>query len=339
MYPFILHSSIQKTVFGSILLLTVLIPHPTHAALIDSLRDLFSIETKNTTRRIETSQTAQILEAADVFSSVKGYVVDENSLATLPETFIDEKQVPLVSTYVVREKDTLSSIATMFNVSINTILWSNNLSKKDVIKPGQELVILPVSGVTHVVKKGDTLSGIVKKYKGDLDEVLSFNNITSSDELVVGQSVIIPDGEMVVETPASIKVPTSGTFGVISPVGNTHLDVTGYFTRPVVGGIRTRGIHGWNGVDLANNLGTPIYAAAGGEVVVSKMGGWNGGYGNYIVIKHPNGMQTLYGHLARTSVFAGDRVAKGQVIGTMGSTGKSTGPHLHFEVRGGKNPF
>jgi murein DD-endopeptidase MepM/ murein hydrolase activator NlpD len=109
--------------------------------------------------------------------------------------------------------------------------------------------------------------------------------------------------------------------------------------RPVASGIRTQGIHGHNGVDLASSVGTPIYAAATGNVIISRVGGWNGGYGNYIVISHSNGTQTLYGHLNSISVNSGDNVVKGQFIGTMGNTGKSTGPHLHFEIRGARNPF
>lgn len=115
---------------------------------------------------------------------------------------------------------------------------------------------------------------------------------------------------------------------------------TGYFSLPVPSAIRTQSIHGHNAVDLANKTGTPIFAAADGKVIVSKFDGkWNGGYGNYVVISHPNGMQTLYAHMSDVLVSVGDKVTQGQTIGKMGETGLATGPHLHFEVRGGKNPF
>ena len=109
--------------------------------------------------------------------------------------------------------------------------------------------------------------------------------------------------------------------------------------RPIIGGRRTQGLHGYNGVDLGVSYGSPIYAAAPGTVIISRNGGWNGGYGKYIVVSHPNGTQTLYAHNSDNVVFAGANVIRGQVIGFVGSTGKSTGPHLHFEVRGARNPF
>ena len=109
--------------------------------------------------------------------------------------------------------------------------------------------------------------------------------------------------------------------------------------RPIIGGIKTQGIHGHNGVDLASAYGSNIMASASGKVIIARSGGWNGGYGSYVVISHSNGTQTLYGHLSEVDVLPGDDVEQGQVIGKMGSTGKSTGTHLHFEIRGARNPF
>ena len=108
--------------------------------------------------------------------------------------------------------------------------------------------------------------------------------------------------------------------------------------RPVTGP-RSQGIHGYNGVDIAGSCGGQIRAAAAGTVIVSKGYGWNGGYGIYVVITHANGTQTLYAHNATNWVISGQYVAQGQIIGTVGSTGRSTGCHVHFEVRGAKNPF
>ena len=110
-------------------------------------------------------------------------------------------------------------------------------------------------------------------------------------------------------------------------------------SHPVPGAIKTQGVHGYNAIDLAAAVGTAIKAAGSGEVIVSKSSGWNGGYGNYIVIRHANGVQTLYAHLSRNDVGVGASVSVGQVIGGMGNTGRSTGSHLHFEVRGARNPF
>ena len=103
--------------------------------------------------------------------------------------------------------------------------------------------------------------------------------------------------------------------------------------------MRTQGVHGYNGIDIGAGRGTAIYAAAAGTVIVSRSSGWNGGYGNYVVIAHDNGVQTLYAHLDSVNVGAGQRVNQGSLLGGMGATGKVTGVHLHFEVRGAKNPF
>jgi murein DD-endopeptidase MepM/ murein hydrolase activator NlpD len=114
---------------------------------------------------------------------------------------------------------------------------------------------------------------------------------------------------------------------------------SGFFARPLLGGRRTQGIHGHNAVDIAANTGTPIYAAASGKVLVAKSFGYNGGYGKMVIIAHEGKIQTVYAHMNEVYVSPGETVAQGQNIGTVGNTGRSTGPHIHFEVRGAKNPF
>jgi LysM repeat protein len=233
-----------------------------------------------------------------------------------------------ISIYIVREGDTLSQIAKMFGVSINTVAWANNL-KSGVIRPGDTLVILPISGVQHTIAKGDTLASVAKKYKTDAREVALFNNLTENTALAVGDTLIIPDGEL--------SAPTL-TIGPRAR-GTTGPDYGDYYLRPILGGRRTQGLHGYNSIDLANYYGAPVLASAAGQVLVARDSGWNGGYGKYIVIAHPNGTQTLYSHLSQVQTYAGKLVVRGEVIGALGSTGNSTGPHLHFEIRGAKNPF
>lgn len=233
-----------------------------------------------------------------------------------------------ISIYVVRDGDSLSSIAKIFDVSVNTIVWANDI-KRGVIKPGQTLVILPISGVRHTVLKGDTLGTIAKKYGADLTEISQFNGIFEGAALVIGDVIIIPDGVIVAPKQSATPV----VLGTSGPV------YEGYYLRPILGGRKTQGIHGYNGIDLGASYGMPVLAAAGGTVIVSRNYGYNGGYGNYIVVSHLNGTQTLYAHLSKNSIFVGAIVARGQVIGEVGSTGRSSGPHLHFEVRGAKNPF
>jgi murein DD-endopeptidase MepM/ murein hydrolase activator NlpD len=233
-----------------------------------------------------------------------------------------------ISVYVVREGDTLSEIAEMFGVSSNTILWANDIKNKSTIKIGQELVILPISGVKHVVKSGDTLESIAKKYKADLNDILTYNNLSSGAKIAVGDEVIIPDG-VISAPPASIAQTSKNQVAV----------TTGYYLRPIRGGVKSQGIHGYNGIDIAAPVGTSVMSSAAGTVIIARTSGYNGGYGLYIAVKHDNGTQTLYGHLSRVNVSVGQRVDRGEVIGAVGNTGRSTGPHLHFEVRGAKNPF
>jgi murein DD-endopeptidase MepM/ murein hydrolase activator NlpD len=204
------------------------------------------------------------------------------------------------------------------------------LSRATEIKPGDSLVILPIVGVRHVVKTGDTIGSIAAKYEGDEAEILSYNQLASAAELAVGDTLIIPGGALHA-APAVSPSRESGSSAVAQG--------SSWMVHPAPGSIKTQGIHGYNAVDLAAGHGSPIRAAAAGEVIVSKRSGWNGGYGNYIVIRHSNGVQTLYSHLAFNNVGVGAYVGQGEVIGGMGNTGRSTGTHLHFEVRGAHNPF
>ncbi|MBX4181544.1 M23 family metallopeptidase [Candidatus Parcubacteria bacterium] len=261
-------------------------------------------------------------------------IVDETMIASEGEdsgAFVDPGQSGngQISTYVVREGDTLSSIAKLYNVSVNTIAWTNNISNGR-IKPGDELVILPISGVRHVVKSGDTIATIAKKYNADQGDILAYNRLGTNPKLVVGQEIIVPDGEM-----SSVAGASSATTKIVSGLK----EAVGYFLRPIVGGRKSQGIHGHNAVDLAAPIGTPIMAAADGKVIVSASSGYNGGYGIYVVISHPNGTQTVYGHMSTNFVKVGQNVSQGDVIGRIGMTGNTSGPHVHFEVRGAKNPF
>jgi murein DD-endopeptidase MepM/ murein hydrolase activator NlpD len=238
-----------------------------------------------------------------------------------------------ISIYVVREGDTVSEIAEMFDVSVNTIMWANDITRSTALKVGEQLVILPITGVRHVVKKGDTLETLAKKYQADAEEIAQYNEIEG--QLAIGAEVTIPNGEIAVTAP-----PRPATTVKKGSSGSASYTYSGYYLRPITGGTRTQGIHGYNGVDLAAPVGTPILAAASGEVIISRQGGWNGGYGNYVVIKHDNGTQTLYAHNSSNAVGMGQYVVKGQIIGYVGSTGRSTGAHVHFEIRGGpRNPF
>jgi murein DD-endopeptidase MepM/ murein hydrolase activator NlpD len=261
-----------------------------------------------------------------------------------------------ISTYVVQSGDTIASVAAMFDVSQGTILAANNLKKGAALRVGQNLVILPITGVPYTVQKGDTLASIAKRYGGDVNEIVAYNGI-ESDSVSIGAKIIIPNGEV----PATATVKTTTTAKSSSsasrssnglfannPAEPAHnvgapgsASEVAYYASPLSHYVRTQGIHGYNAVDLAAPKGTAIMAAAAGTVTVAQgNGAWNGGYGNYVVISHSNGSQTLYGHMSKVSVYDGETVAQGEVIGYVGSTGDSTGPHLHFEIRNGiQNPF
>jgi murein DD-endopeptidase MepM/ murein hydrolase activator NlpD len=244
-----------------------------------------------------------------------------------------------ISTYIVRSGDTTASIAQMFGVTENTIRWANDINSKQGVKVGQELIILPISGVEYTVKKGDTIKSIATAFNADQGEILSYNNFDSSADLVAGDQIIIPNGEISAKVSTPTKTSSSPTKTSPSKQISNSGVIAGWLMRPIKGGVKTQGIHGHNAVDLASSLNTPIMAAAAGKVIIAKQGGWNGGYGNYVVVSHPNGVQTLYAHMNNIAASVGESVSQGQVIGYMGSTGDSTGVHVHFEVRGAVNPF
>lgn len=249
---------------------------------------------------------------------------------------------PKISVYVVREGDTIGEIAKMYDVSVNTILWANNMNSKSPLVVGQSLVILPVNGIKYTVRKGDSILLIAKKYNADVDDIYNYNDLDKKSTLIQGQVIIIPDAEMGISAPTQI---VRALNGMIVPEDPLLVNVRklplfeDYYSCPV-SGILTQGLHGRNSVDLAAPIGTPVYASASGIVTVSKSNGtWNGGYGNFVVITHNNGTQTLYAHMKKVVVDADEQVNKGQLIGYVGISGLTTGPHVHFEIRGAINPF
>lgn len=266
-----------------------------------------------------------------------------------PNGVFDDGAHDEIIVYTVKSGDSSGGIAERFGITLNTLLWANDIRNSSLIKVGDQLVILPVSGIEYQVKKNDTIESIAKRFKPKdetdislvVADIMAFNGLAINERLEAGSTIIIPDGEIVV-TPAPAASKPAGT-----PSRSIGLpEYIGYFLRPIIGGRNVRGtknnphgLHGYNGVDLANGFGMPIMASAGGTVIRAKSTGWNGGYGKYIIITHPNGTQTLYAHLNSILVEVGQRVVQGASIGYAGSTGNSTGPHLHFEIRGAKNPF
>lgn len=261
-------------------------------------------------------------------------VADKNPMGTVPSDLLDR-----IVVYTVQEGDTPLGIAQRYGVSLNTLLWANNIRNPNVVKIGDSLVILPVSGVQYDVKKGDTIEAIAKRFKGDAGEIMSFNGLPIGEPLEIGTAIIIPDGD--IEAPPSVQPSSSVARFAALP------EISGYYLRPIVGGrnvratkANPRGIHGLNGVDLSlGSCGGPVLASANGTIILARYSGWNGGYGKYLVIAHPNGTQTMYAHLSSVLISTGQFVGQGTQVGTIGSTGNSTGCHVHFEIRGARNPF
>jgi len=234
--------------------------------------------------------------------------------------------------YVVESGDTLSSIATKFDISLETILWANDLTSRSIIKIGQKLIISPVSGVIYHVKNGDTLGEIAETYEGEIEEIIIINELSGAGDIFIGDILIIPDGEM--------PPPPQETHYVTPqvPLGSSS------FFCPNSDCKISQWLHWYNAIDFVGRCGDPIYAAAGGTVQKVKYG-WNGGAGNYVRILHNNGVVTGYGHISNTLVTVGQRVSQGEMIALIGGrpgtsgAGISTGCHVHFSVHSARNPF
>jgi LysM repeat protein len=265
-------------------------------------------------------------------------------LSPIPLDPSDEENVPVASVqqskvYTVEEGDTIAGIASKFNISTNTILWANGLDDSEVIKAGDHITILPVSGVLHTVKSGDTISEVAAQYDVTAKDITEYNKLADSGKLSIGQKLIVPGGAVPQRVAPQI---VSGNTRIASrePDGPTPdpVEASGAgFVWPTT----TRHISqyfrwGHTGIDIDNRSRPAIYAAAGGTV---EFAGWLGGYGNLIIMNHGNGLQTYYGHNDAFYVSQGQTVAKGAAIAKMGSTGRSTGPHLHFEVRKNGRPI
>jgi murein DD-endopeptidase MepM/ murein hydrolase activator NlpD len=264
--------------------------------------------------------------------------------------------------YVVKPGDTIWDIGLQFKVGSHSVLWSNGLDESAIIRPGQELRIPPVRGTLHLVAAGDSLDSIAKKYNVDPAAIVDFNALRPGEGLEPDKVLVVPGGELPIEpripaAPAirppaapldrpSVPVPAPRPSAPAppapaqraQPAPRPSVPVPAPPVSPVTGRLAwpTRGVittyfSGWHpGLDIAARLGTAIGAADGGTVTFT---GWDStGYGYRVIISHGNGYTTTYNHLSTILVRAGQVVGKGQTIGGMGSTGRSTGSHLHFEI-------
>jgi murein DD-endopeptidase MepM/ murein hydrolase activator NlpD len=249
--------------------------------------------------------------------------------------------------YRVRTGDTFQSIGSRYGVSWELVAAMNNISAPYDLKPGQQIYIPRDPQTEIVVAKGDTLWDLSRKYGVDLGTLMVYNGLYAGDVLSVGQVLYVPDsasvGEPVITAsaqvvasrsaatvnyrPVTAKKTTSNASSVVSAnKGGWTLPIKGTVTSEY--GKRKSGSH--HGIDLAAPKGTTIKAAKGGTVLHS--GWYNSIYGNAVIIDHGNGEKTLYGHCSKTTAKEGTTVAAGEAIAKVGSTGRSTGPHVHFEI-------
>ncbi|OGD86835.1 hypothetical protein A2870_04495 [Candidatus Curtissbacteria bacterium RIFCSPHIGHO2_01_FULL_41_11] len=260
------------------------------------------------------------------------------SSSITPVTIISDKPRDKILDYEVKVGDTVSSIAEEYGVSESTIQWANDLSSTSQLKQGQKLKILPVSGVSHKVASGDTIYSVAKKYQANAQAIIDFpfNDVGNDFQLSTGSVLIVPDGAPPEKPkPAPTQYLASGQNVPIDNLGSSQ------FIWPANGGISQYFSWYHPGIDISNLGGGPIRASDSGTVT---MAGWpdNYGYGNRVIVDHGNGFTTLYAHMSSIYVSPGQRVSKGDVLGAMGSTGRSTGVHVHLEIRkngGALNPL
>jgi len=247
----------------------------------------------------------------------------------IPFTIIEEESTGDIQYYTVQSGDTVLGIAEKFGIHPETIIWSNQGLDKHVelIRPGDQLAILPVNGAYHTVTAGDSLSSLADDYGVTVEDIIAYpaNGLTDAGgPLAAGQKLVIPGGSKpFVEQYA---VAYSGPIPANARIGS------GAFVWPASGPITQSYWAAHPALDIGGWAGAPVKAADSGYVTLAA-GGWNTGYGNYVIVDHGNGFSTLYSHLNSVFVAPGESVARGEQIGTVGSTGNSTGPHLHLEIR------
>jgi len=275
-------------------------------------------------------------EEKEVFVTSSSDIVPQSVLLTTSRPALDRDSV---TQYTVKPGDTLGSIGKKFGVTTDTVRYANNISDIGYLKVGQVLEIPPVNGVVYEVKSGDTLASLSTKFKVAEQAIADFNYLSKPFTLTKGQTLVLPDANIpspvvaIVPTPVSGQVSgdyyTGAAYGYI-PYSSTGRKGTGTFIWPTNNRTVTQNFSWYHpAMDIA--VPSPIYASDSGVVVRS--GWWTNGYGFAVQIDHRNGYVTTYAHMSVLQVTVGQEVDQGNVIGQMGSTGRSTGPHVHFTIQ------
>ena len=258
-------------------------------------------------------------KAADAETALFEYLVPEEFQGTggaeLHPEAVDTVRTRL---YTVRSGDTVSGIAQRFGLNMDTVISFNDIEDARGLRVGATLTLPNADGLKYRVRRGDYLEGIARQHGVDLSALLDWNSLESA-LIVPGQELFLPGARL-------SEMERNRVFGrlFIYPAAGRITSRFGIRSDPITG---LRRFH--NGVDLANAVGTPVVASMSGRVA---MLGYNPNFGKYIILSHPEGFQTLYGHLDAFLVQKGQRVSQGQTIARMGNSGYSTGSHLHFSV-------
>jgi murein DD-endopeptidase MepM/ murein hydrolase activator NlpD len=287
--------------------------------------------------RADLAQNAQGADTA--LAPGQELVIPALSAASAADGADGAQAAPLQQTsqsYVVQPGDSLGTIALQFDLDVPTLLGSNELDDPDLLPVGLELTILPVRGVLYPVGEGDTLNRIARRYGLEVRDVLLANGIEDSDLIRAGQELVLPGAKPLFAgspsrgEPGGSAAPALAAEPAQAPLATFIWPASGPITT-YFGQVGWTSPRGHSGLDIAAPWGAPIAAAAGGQVVLATRAG--GPYGIEVIVDHGNGLRTVYGHLSELDVTAGEWVERGQLLGLVGSTGFSTGPHLHFEVR------
>ncbi len=295
------------------------------------------------------SEASEVTPVADTGGGV--FVIEPQDYlmrAPFPVTNIPKRLRREVVEYAVQPRDTISGIAERFEVSPDTLVWSNPELEKnpDLLSVGQVLEIPPVSGVLVQVTKDDTVAKLAEKYskaskktKTELANDIANSEFNKERHALQAPDYVLTLNEFVMIPGGAKQYQPRYVQAYNGPIPTSAIG-TGRFGWPVSGAITQRFFPWHPALDIGAPTGTPVYAADSGIVAMS---GWsNAGYGNMILISHGNGYMTRYAHLSVLAVNSGQAIKKGQLLGRVGSTGRSTGPHLHFEIiqgNGHRNPY
>ena len=223
--------------------------------------------------------------------------------------------------YIIEEGDNLTIISRKIGANLDTLVSVNKISNANRLRPGQKIIVPNRNGLLYTMKKGETIEDVTERYDVSLNRVLSFNKISDASSIEVGDDIFLPGAKYTLDE----RIDKFGQMFSIPTTITRISSVFGYRVHPITG-VRTKHM----GVDIPGRINTPVYASRKGKVIFA---GYSGGYGNLVIVRHDKGYTTYYGHLNSITTKTGANVGVGVMIGRMGSTGRSTGSHLHFEVR------